>query len=248
MADWADLAAELAEWEAAGIAPRLWWRDDDAQTATPALERLLGLSHQYAVPVHLSVIPDGVQPDLTARLRDTDHAFALQHGLSHVNHEPKGSPASEVGDTRDLALQKADLMRGWDILQTAQMPRLLPAFVPPWNRIGDATRARLPEWGYTFLSTYDGRGDAAPVAGLTHINAHLDPIRWKYDNVFRGTDKMIAMLWGHLQNRRLNAPSDPIGLVTHHLQTEDAVWAFVDKLFARTQGLWVTVPDMQKDC
>ncbi|MEP1767943.1 MAG: polysaccharide deacetylase family protein [Sulfitobacter sp.] len=248
MADWADLDAELAAWQASNLSPRLWWRDDDAQTVTSALERLLGLSERYAVPAHLSVIPDGLQPDLAMRLRDTDHVYVLQHGLSHVNHEPKGSPASEVGNTRDLALQKADLARGWDILKGADLPRLLPAFVPPWNRIGDATRARLADWGYTFLSTYDGRGDAAPVAGLTHINAHLDPIRWKYNNVFRGTDKMLTMLVEHLHIRRLSsAPTDPIGLVTHHLQTEDAVWAFTDHLFARTQGLWVSVTDMQKD-
>jgi len=248
MADWADLEAELAAWEAANINPRLWWRDDDAQTVTPALERLLDLSQRYSVPAHLSVIPDGLHSDLAPRLRDTDHTFVLQHGLSHVNHEPKGLPASEVGDTRDLTQQQADLARGWEVLQSAQMPRLLPAFVPPWNRIGDATRLRLPDWGYTFLSTYDGRGDAAPVAGLCHINAHLDPIRWKYDNVFRGTGKMLGMLLEHLQSRRMGNPNDPIGLVTHHLQTEEAVWTFVEQLFARTQDLWVSVPDMQKDC
>lgn len=247
MADWAALDTELSAWTAAGITPRLWWRDDDAQTVTPALERLLDLSQTHQVPAHLSVIPDGMRPDLAPRLRDTDHVYVLQHGLSHTNHEPKGMPASEVGDTRDIALQMDDLSRGWDVLATAQMPRLLRGFVPPWNRIGDATRVRLPDWGYTFLSAYEGRGDAAAVAGLTHIDAHLDPIRWKYDRVFRGEDKMLAMLLAHLQDRRAGTPSQPIGYVTHHLQTSDAIWQFTDQLFARTRGMWATVPDMQKD-
>lgn len=247
MADWADLEAELAQWRNLGLAPRLWWRDDDAQQVTPDLETLLDLSDRYAVPVHLAVIPQGLDPDLAPRLRNTDHAYVLQHGLAHINHEPKGSPASEVGDTRALDLQADDLRRGWEILAQADMPRLLQGFVPPWNRIGDATRLRLPEWGYSFLSAYEGRGDAAPVTGLTHIDAHLDPIRWKYDRVFRGVDKMLDMLLEHLQDRRANAPARPIGYVTHHLQTPQAVWDFTDTLFGVTQGMWVTIPDMQRE-
>ncbi|MCX7566723.1 polysaccharide deacetylase family protein [Sulfitobacter sp. F26169L] len=247
MTDWKPLEDELEQWRNAGIMPRLWWRDDDAQTVTPALERLLALSQNHAVPAHLSVIPDGLGPDLAPRLRDTDYAFVLQHGLRHINHEPKGKPASEVGDTRDLALQKDDLQRGWEMLKTANMPHLLPAFVPPWNRIGDATRLRLPEWGYSFLSAYEGRGDAAPVAGLTHTDAHLDPIRWKHNRVFRGGDKMLAMLLAHLQERRQSDPTGPIGYVTHHLQTGDDIWDFTDELFRRTQGMWTTVPQMQRE-
>ncbi|WP_299413092.1 polysaccharide deacetylase [uncultured Sulfitobacter sp.] len=246
MADWAALDAELAEWSAAGLRPHLWWRDDDAQQVTPALEQLLTLSQTHKIPAHISVIPDGVSPDLAARLRDTDHTFVLQHGLRHINHEPKGTPASEVGDTRDLALQRDDLRRGWEMLEAVAMPRLLPAFVPPWNRIGDATRRHLPDWGYTFLSAYEGRGDAANVAGLTHVDAHLDPIRWKYDRVFRGEDKMLTMLLDHLRARRTGDAAKSIGYVTHHLQTNAAIWAFTDRLFAHTRGLWVSVPSMQE--
>ncbi len=246
MADWAALEVELAAWEAADLTPNLWWRDDDAQEVTPDLERLLALSDSYNVPVHLSVIPEGLSPDLAPRLRDAEHAFVLQHGLRHKNHEPKGSPASEVGNQRDLALQQADLRQGWEILQDAQMPRLLNGFVPPWNRIGDVTRRALPDWGYSFLSAYEGRGDDADIAGLTQIDAHLDPIRWKYDRVFRGEDKMLAMLFEHLQDRRMNAPSKPIGYVTHHLQTSAAIWEFTDQLLSRTGGLWRSVPQMQK--
>ncbi len=90
-------------------------------------------------------------------------------------------------------------------------------------------------------------GDAAAIAGLTHIDAHLDPIRWKYDRVFRGEGKMLDMLLDHLRNRRTHAPSKPVGYVTHHLQTPPAVWAFTDTLFAATRGMWITVPDMQKE-
>ncbi|KIN74001.1 Glycosyltransferase 28 domain protein [Sulfitobacter guttiformis KCTC 32187] len=229
------------------MTPRLWWRDDDAQGVTPDLEQLIHLSDSYEVPVHLSVIPDGLTPALAPRLRDADHTYVLQHGLSHINHEPRGTPASEVGDTRALPLQEADIRRGWDILEAANMPRLLRGFVPPWNRIGDATRRQLPDWGYRFLSAYEGRGDDAQIAGLTQIDAHLDPIRWKYDRVFRGEDKMLAMLLEHLRERRSGDPLRPIGYVTHHLQTHEAIWDFTDTLFARTRGMWFTMPQMQKE-
>ena len=247
MSSWAALETELDAWEAMGQTPRLWWRDDDVQTVTPDLEKLLELSHRHRVPAHLSVIPDGVQRELAARLRDTDTVWTLQHGLRHVNHAPKGDAASEVGDARDLALAQADLARGWEMLKEVDMPHLLTGFVPPWNRIGDAIRRHLPDWGYDFLSSYEGRADAVPVAGLTHIDAHLDPIRWKYDRVFRGEDKMLGMLIEHLVDRRTNNPRRPIGYVTHHLQTHDAIWEFTDHLFARTQGMWTDVPQMQKD-
>lgn len=247
MDSWAALDAELATWEAAGMRPRLWWRDDDAQRVTPDLERLLSLSKTYAVPVHLAVIPEGLANDLAPRLRDTEYVYALQHGLRHQNNEPKGMPVSEVGDTRGITLQQADLKQGWDILQGAELPRLLPGFVPPWNRIGDATRRHLPDWGYNFLSAYEGRADDDPVEGLTHIDAHLDPIRWKYDRVFRGEEKMLAMLLDHLADRRSGDPTRPIGYVTHHLQTPEAVWAFTDRLFAATRGLWASVPQMQQE-
>lgn len=245
MSDWTALDAELERWAKLGLTPRLWWRDDDAQTVTPALERMVHLSQSYHVPLHIAVIPDGLHPDLGPRLRDTDHTYPLQHGLRHKNHEAKGQPASEVGDGRDLSVQRDDLARGWEMLVAADMPRLLPALVPPWNRISDTTRSMLPHWGYTVLSTYEGRGDDRPIAGLTQIDAHLDPIRWKYDRVFRGEDKMLAMLIAQLQNRRTGAPAKPIGYVTHHLQTVDAVWDFSDRLFARTRGMWATVQDMQ---
>ncbi|WP_298858402.1 polysaccharide deacetylase family protein [uncultured Sulfitobacter sp.] len=247
MTEWAVLDAELSAWAQNGLTPRFWWRDDDAREVTPALETLLGLSDTYAVPTHLSVIPDGLQRDLAPRLRDAGYAYVLQHGLSHINHEPKGAPASEVGNLRNLALQEADLRCGWEILQTADLPRLLHGFVPPWNRIGDITRRHLPDWGYSFLSAYEGRGEDADIVGLTQIDAHLDPIRWKYDRIFRGEDKMLAMLIEHLQERRSTDSRRPIGYVTHHLQTDDAIWDFTDKLFQRTRGMWRTVPEMQKE-
>lgn len=245
MADWENLAAELAMWRDARISPRLWWRDDDAQRVTPDLERLLDMAERHNVPPHIAVIPEGMSADLAPRLNACAPAIVLQHGLRHMNHEPKGTPASEVGATRAIELQRADLAEGWAMLTAAGFARLLPGLVPPWNRIGDATRAQLPTWGYRYLSNYDGRGDASPIPGLFQFDAHLDPIRWKYDRVFRGEAKMLEMLIDHLRLRRAHDPAAPVGLVTHHLQTADPVWRFIDRLFAATPGVWHALSDLE---
>lgn len=247
MADWSDLRAELSRWSDTGQKPRLWWRDDDAQTVTPALDRLLALSDDHAVPVHLSVIPEGLLPDLAPHLNAAPHSWVLQHGLRHVNHEPKGQPASEVGTHRATDAQRTDLRAGWEILQTGGFARLLPGFVPPWNRIADDTRTALPSWGYGYLSSYEGRGAGAPVKGLYHLDAHLDPIRWKHARRFRGTDKMLDMLIAHLAQRRAEASGHPIGFVTHHLQTTDDIWAFSEQLFRETRGMWYDLPTLRNE-
>ena len=57
MSPWQRLSAELDQWQALGRAATLWWRDDDAETATPALEKLLGLQRRHGVPLALATIP-----------------------------------------------------------------------------------------------------------------------------------------------------------------------------------------------
>ncbi|TIT57545.1 MAG: polysaccharide deacetylase, partial [Mesorhizobium sp.] len=54
---WQPLVEELARWQRAGRKAEFWLRDDDAVDPTPALDRLLDLTRQFAVPVTLAVIP-----------------------------------------------------------------------------------------------------------------------------------------------------------------------------------------------
>ncbi|MGJ8545840.1 MAG: polysaccharide deacetylase family protein [Sulfitobacter sp.] len=228
MALWDPLDRELDLWRAAGRRARFWWRDDDAQAPTNDLDQLLRISARRRIPVHLGVIPSGLSPDLAARLAREDTAWVLQHGFAHKNHEPRGTPASEVGISRDMALQQRDLAQGWEILTNAQMPRLLPGLIPPWNRISEATLRRLPEFGYSLVSVFDGRSSGDPVPGLVQIDCHIDPIRWKYGRQFRGAAKMVEHCVTQLSQRRQSGSDAPIGYVTHHLQTENAIWEFTD--------------------
>jgi len=106
---WAALEAELAQWD---TPPRLWWRDDDAQAASPALDRLIAQVEWVQAPLHLDVIPKGLSETLHGRLTAANDTWVLQHGLRHTNHEPKGLRPSEIGESRYLALQQADLAAG----------------------------------------------------------------------------------------------------------------------------------------
>src|SRR5204863_8867722 len=66
-AEWPDLVAELDRWGEAGRVAPLWWRDDDAVTATPQLSALLRLSGE--VPLALAAIPALVRPELADALK-----------------------------------------------------------------------------------------------------------------------------------------------------------------------------------
>jgi len=181
-------------------------------------------------------------------LRSSPLVYATQHGFSHTNHEPKGTGASEVGVTRDTALQIADLREGWARMQAAELPNLLPVFVPPWNRIADKMLPVLVELGYTAVSTGGPRPDPAPVEGLQHINCQIDPIHWKQGARFTGTEKSIDQCLLHLRARRLGdvARDEPTGFCTHHLQTDDATWNFMESFMARVThkgaSRWLTLP------
>ncbi|MFC6636766.1 polysaccharide deacetylase family protein [Sulfitobacter sediminilitoris] len=232
---WEDLDAELDQWKAAGERPTFWWRDDDTEAPTPELDRLITLSAKYDAPLHLAVIPADIDPGLADRLKAAPHVYAMQHGFAHKNHEPKGERASEVGKTRDLALQEADLREGWQRMASAGLPNMLPIMVPPWNRIGDQVVPHLASWGFAALSGFERRVNPAPYPDLQHFNGHIEPLRWRPDAIFAGVEKTLAQCVTHLKERRtgIAEKDEPTGLVTHHLQTPDEVWDFCDALGER---------------
>lgn len=235
MATWSDLDEELGRWRAAGRKPTLWWRDDDAHAATPSLDRLLELSDTHHVPVHLAVIPDLVRDDLSERLEDSSHVHLLQHGFAHLNHEPAGPGASEFGENRDMEQQRRDLRAGWQRLVSGRLRNLVPGFVPPWNRVSDATLTELPGLGYRIVSAFPGSTSAMAVDGLIRADAHVDPIRWKHGRQFRGTEATLELFLRHLSGRRNGRINfaQPTGFLTHHLQTDDEIWNFADHFFER---------------
>src|SRR6185436_14055067 len=97
MTGWPDIHQELGRWRDAGRAPLLWWRDDDAVDATPALDRLLALHEAHRVPLALAVVPANATPALARRLADLPAVDLLQHGYAHTDHAPAGERKTELG-------------------------------------------------------------------------------------------------------------------------------------------------------
>ena len=250
MATWADLDKELEKWRACGRRPGFWWRDDDLTGPTRALDRLLGIAARRRVPLHLAVIPARIAPDLARRLASEPEAWVMQHGLAHINHEPKGRGASEVGESRSVSQKLQDLRSGWARLLAARLPRTLPAFAAPWNRISDDAVAVMPDVGYRILSTSHARQQAFAAPGLRQVNIHLDPTRWKGGAAFRGEERSLEILVTHLRQRRTGEvdADEPTGLLTHHLQTDEPTWNFVEALIDRLThaeaGRWERLDDM----
>lgn len=201
----------------------LLWRDDDAVTATPALDRLLGLAKAHAVALLLAAIPAGIEPALARRLERAPDVSVAVHGLAHRNHAPPGAKPAEFGADRPLAECVADAAAGLRIARE-RVPdaHLLPIFVPPWNRFAPALAAALPDLGYRGLSAVPG----PPIRGLCRVDATLDPIAWRGSRSLRDPETMIGSLAEDITRR----PERPIGLLTHHLVHDEAVWDFVDAL------------------
>ena len=76
-----------------------WLRDDDAVEPTVALDRLLGLTGEFAVPVTLAVIPAFTGEALARRLEAAPHAAVAVHGWSHKNHAPAGQKNRSLART-----------------------------------------------------------------------------------------------------------------------------------------------------
>ncbi|HYE00178.1 MAG TPA: hypothetical protein VEH84_12405, partial [Alphaproteobacteria bacterium] len=167
-AGWDGLARELDLWGAAGRVATLWWRDDDAVAATPALDRLLA----PALPLTLAVIPAAAEPGLAERLRTAPAVTVAQHGWSHADHAPPGAKSIELGG-RPAAAVAADLAAGRDRLAALFGERFRPVLVPPWNRIDPAVLPLLPGLGYAGLSTFTPRRAAEAAPRVVRVNSHV---------------------------------------------------------------------------
>ncbi|MEP4196536.1 MAG: polysaccharide deacetylase family protein [Aliishimia sp.] len=230
--DWTHLRAELALWKDHNLQLPLWWRDDDAITCTPQLDRLERSSRDAGVQVHLAVIPAHADETLVDYVRNTSAFRPVVHGWAHVNHAPDGQKSSEFGTPRSDALHEAEL--GMTRLQDMFGALLEPMFVPPWNRIDPSVINGLSELGYTQLSTYGPRSHVQAAPGLAQLNTHIDPVDWKGTRGLANPELLITKLVDHLIARR-NGDADnaePLGLLTHHLMQDEPTWAFCESLLS----------------
>lgn len=230
---WYDLDRELDLWAAAGRTATFWWRDDDAEAPTPALERMVDIAERFDIPLLLAVIPEPSTEALRQRVEASPLVSVAQHGLRHRNNALPGDRASEFPHGRTLSENVTEMMEGLRLL--AGFPHLVPVFVPPWNRIDARLFPAIASLGHRGVSTFGARAMAEPLPGFTQANCHADIIAWKTTRGFTGVGRVLDEIIGHLKARRTGSsdPTEPTGLLTHHLVHDAKCWSFLDTLFGR---------------
>lgn len=232
------LSLELRRWRLANRTPVLWWRDDDAREDTPALRRLLALAAGTGVPLTLAAIPDGDRAGLGAVLAGRSGVALVQHGVDHRNRAAEGLGSGEFAPEATPSQIGAALDAGWARL--AELPGALKVFVPPWNAIHPALPRALATAGYTGWSAW---AQTEPGGSPRRVDAHLDVLRWKGGGRFRGRGAVFRRFARLLAERRRSGQWDaPIGLLTHHLDHDEAAWVFLDRFLRRGDLDWRDLP------
>jgi len=232
---WDRLEHEIDTWAASGRSATLWWRDDDAVAATPALDRLLRVTACSEIPLALAVIPAAAEESLAAAIADREGVTVLQHGYAHANHAAPGMRAVECGGARPLKEVAAELILGRERLAEMFGSLFLSVLVPPWNRIEPALLPRLPALGYLGVSTWGAREAMEAAPRLRQVHTHVDPIAWRKGRGFVGAERVTEALAAHLAARREGSvdPDEPTGLLTHHLAHDEPGWSFLAELSER---------------
>ncbi|WP_288429266.1 polysaccharide deacetylase family protein [uncultured Agrobacterium sp.] len=220
---------ETLDWLAGeGRVADLWLRDDDATEPTPALDRLLALSQTYAVPMTLAVIPEPTNEALAKKLSGTTDIDIAVHGWAHKNHAEPDEKKRELGLHRGKDIVLRELEAGFSKLRELHPSRFVPMLVPPWNRIDQGIIDGLNDIGFTALSVY-GPEKESPIRLL---NTHIDVIDWRGTRGGRDHDLLFAET---AERVSVAQPSGrTIGILTHHLDHDEAVWNFLDRLFSLT--------------
>ena len=233
---WSALLTELDRWAAAGKRLELWLRDDDATVPSDQLDRLAALTERFTIPVLLASIPLLAQETLARWLETAPLLLPCQHGTWHRNHAPAGEKKSEFGLHRPLPEILTEIRTGRERLRELFGGRLLPVFVPPWNRIHPDIAAELPGLGFTGLSCF--RNFALGQAGGPRlVNTDLDLIDWNNGRVVRQPDNLLTEMARLLAARRTDpAPTRRFGLLLHHHDHETTTWSFLTNLLSRLSG------------
>jgi len=239
LAAWVKVDRELAAWRRLGVRPRLWWRDDDARRPTPALDRLLTLAGRR--PIALAVIPDGDLPALAARLSAERGVSIGQHGVDHTNRRRSGTP-SEYVEPPTVAETRARISTGQvRMLEAGLAPKF---YTPPWHGVDPGLAPALSMLGFPLLSA----GAVQVVhADLTYASAEIDVLSWKRGAAFKGSMRVMSALRRALIDRRRRGDlGRPVGLLTHHLDHDEATWTFLVRAMGWFDARfdWIGVEDI----
>ncbi|MEM7636313.1 MAG: polysaccharide deacetylase family protein [Pseudomonadota bacterium] len=232
-----ELETELQNWRTAGKQPQVWWRDDDAVSHTPELERLTQLTGGAGIDVLLAVIPAHADQSLAAYVDEHHNLQPCVHGWSHTNHAPANQKKCELGSHRAMKIVLSEVAAGRQRLAELFGSRLAPVLVPPWNRVRDDLAPRLGETGIRALSTFAHK---RTFPGM-QVNTHVDAMDWKAPGGAAGKtpDWLQNELATALAISRANG-FYPVGLLTHHLVHDEVAWCSLAAVVANTGLTWVS--------
>lgn len=247
------LSDELDLWNWSGTPASLWWRDDDAAESSLELDKLINLTEAHKAPCGLAVVPAKTGESLRKFLSGTGYIWILQHGYAHVNHAPKDSGAWELGLHRPKDVVLEELREGMGKLRQLFKDSFVPVVVPPWNNIDPALYDYLPGLGFRGVSAEYQRKRPTPPEGLRMADAHCDLLDWKDKEngaKFAGAEKCVKLITKHLKAKRkgLAVPAEPTCVLSHHLDMDDAAWAFLETLLSfiseHPAAQWVSPADI----
>ena len=232
---WRELHAALSERKHAGRPVQFWWRDDDASAPSPALERAVGLSKKYAIPLALAVIPQEAMPELFHGLHK--RVTVLQHGTDHRNRATAGEKKTEYPAAEPAAAALERIAGGMAKLRSVAAQKFIPVLAPPWNRMRADLLDRLPGIGIRGISAYGPQKSREPAPGLRQVNTHVDVVAWRRGRHFVGEEQALsqAMKW--------LVTGEPIGWLTHHAVHDAATWDFLERLFTLKEVRWLSAAE-----
>lgn len=244
---WQGVQHELDRWAYQGLKARFWVRDDDAVELSPQLSQLQAFAERFQLEIGLAVIPAKIQQDLVAALADQGLRFLpMCHGWLHANYGRPGRP-EEFGPGRPLAALRRDAEQSYAVF-SGYFGQKHAVFVPPFGQIKPALIQHLPQIGFSAISMGPGWSERAALrlvgrapwapsikirrtSEIPRIDVQIDVIDWKRKTA-RTPDVVAADLLANLRLRRKRCIplDDPIGILTHHLVHDKAIWRLCDQL------------------
>jgi hypothetical protein len=197
------------------------------------------LAERYRTPVALATIPRRSESSLVEMLEGCPMARALVHGLAHENHAPLNEKRAEFGPQRPPAALAQDAQEALLDAAAKLGSQLLAVFVPPWNRIAPDLVSHLPRLGYKGLSAFRDRSGTGALAGFIEVNTHIDPIDWRGSRSVLPPAALIEAIAGAVQRRHAGQSDrgEPIGLLSHHLVHDEAIWFFCEAVLEQIARL-----------
>lgn len=234
------LRAALDGLAAAGRTLRLWWRDDDLERPTPALDDLLAALGEHGIVPAIAAVAGRLEPAAVAAVA-AGPARLFVHGWLHANHAGAGAKKSEFGPERPVEERLAEIAEGRRRLAALAGDRALACFVPPWNRIGADLPDRLGEAGIAALSAFAPPARPAVAGAVPRLDTHVDLVDWRGGRLPLTADAAAAGLADRIRpaipaENRESPVDGPVGILSHHLVTGADAWRAWRPLLAVLSG------------